>query len=283
MVKAGTLPLDAIGRPAAFTGMRRGLPPPARGFDGDVGWKAPRCAISRAPAGRRRRCRRRSATWTCVTRAAIAPVPASGRSAPCVRHQTRVGGPYADLSTASDRQKSVQSSIAIDDEDIPRIPHSRLGPDFGGRSAARFKHALHQLRCERAGARCAADEPFRRPFQAALMRGGPTRIDGGVCAHLRAARVTGHTLVPMKALHGQGRVPQPNPSDVRCNMFILSRWSGSMVRDGCPLMTTTFPTRSVLRRQVNPRLAFTVDPLIGQAFASIDRRSVPFKGDLGRP
>ena len=38
------------------------------------------------------------------------------------------------------------------------------------------------------------------------MRGGPMRIDGGVRPRLRAARVTGYTLAPMKDLHGQGRV-----------------------------------------------------------------------------
>ena len=57
VVEAGTLPLDVIGRPAIFTGMRPGLPWPLRGFDGDVGWKASRCAISWAPAGRCRRSR----------------------------------------------------------------------------------------------------------------------------------------------------------------------------------------------------------------------------------
>ena len=46
--------------------------------------------------------------------------------------------------------------------------------------AARLKHARHQLGGERTGARCPADEPFRCPFQVALMRGGPMRIDGGV-------------------------------------------------------------------------------------------------------
>ena len=74
VVEAGTLPLDAIGRAATFTGMRRGLPWPVRAFDGDVGWKASRCAISWAPAGRRRLCRRCSATWTCLTRTTIATV-----------------------------------------------------------------------------------------------------------------------------------------------------------------------------------------------------------------
>ena len=50
-------PLNAIGRPASFTGMRPGLSRPMRGIDGGVGWKASRCAISWAPAGRRRRSR----------------------------------------------------------------------------------------------------------------------------------------------------------------------------------------------------------------------------------
>ena len=50
-------PARVIGRPAIFTGMRPGLPWPLRGFDGDVGWKASRCAISWAPAGRCRRSR----------------------------------------------------------------------------------------------------------------------------------------------------------------------------------------------------------------------------------
>ena len=51
---------------------------PVRGFDGDVGWKAWRRATSRAPAGKRRRCRRCTATWTCVTRATIETVPGRG-------------------------------------------------------------------------------------------------------------------------------------------------------------------------------------------------------------
>ena len=41
-------------------------------------------------------------------------VPASGRSAPCVQHQTRNGDPDADLGAAPDRQKSVQFSVVID-------------------------------------------------------------------------------------------------------------------------------------------------------------------------
>ena len=71
MVAAGTFPLAAIGRPVMSTGMRRGLPRPVRGFDGDVGWKASRCAILWPPAGRRHRCRRCTSTWTCITRVAI--------------------------------------------------------------------------------------------------------------------------------------------------------------------------------------------------------------------
>ena len=64
-------PMRSAERPAYGHAVR-----PVRGFDGDVGWKASRCAISWAPAGRRCRCRRCTATWTCVTRVAIATVAA---------------------------------------------------------------------------------------------------------------------------------------------------------------------------------------------------------------
>ena len=49
-------------------------------------------------------------------------VPASGRSAPCVQHQTRNGDPDADLGAAPDRQKSVQFSVAVDSMSILTSP-----------------------------------------------------------------------------------------------------------------------------------------------------------------
>ena len=70
---------DAPARCDRQTGhLRRHAARPVRGSDGDVGWKAWRCATSRAPAGRRRQCRRCTATWTCVTRAAIETVAGRG-------------------------------------------------------------------------------------------------------------------------------------------------------------------------------------------------------------
>ena len=70
---------DAPARCDRQTGHLRGhAARPVRGSDGDVGWKAWRRAISWAPAGKRRRCRRCTATWTCVTRAAIETVPGRG-------------------------------------------------------------------------------------------------------------------------------------------------------------------------------------------------------------
>ena len=69
-----------------------------------------------------------------------------------------------------------------------------------------FKDRIDQRGREGANRRCPTHQTLGCPFQVALMRFGPMRIDGGVAASFVTAGVTGDALPAMKDLDGHRRV-----------------------------------------------------------------------------